>query len=253
MLRSSFGFLEKFIVGLCIIIFSFATCSSCASVLQQKAAAPQVQETKKYYSSVALLETKPFVDKKGIVRSGSATGFAVTKNLIMTAGHFCDTSDKEMMTPVKDFDIFTAYGTLESGKSYKIGQTEIIAYENKDLDLCILRLNSHGLKPMTLHPTSKILSTEELVTTIGAPQGHFPIRREGRVSAVVDEDYKGRDLILIAINVQGGSSGSPVIYQGSVVGIIVMTSLIVRDLGFAVPSQSIIKYLNDNVEAWRLD
>ena len=119
---------------------------------------------------------------------------------------------------------------LPNGEEFEA--TEIHAWD-RTLDLAILRIQADSLPPLALGDT-KDLKQGQSVLALGNPLGLEHSVVQGIVSA--KRDFDGLELIQIAIPIEPGNSGGPLLdLQGRVQGILTMKSAMTRNLGFAVP------------------
>ena len=149
---------------------------------------------------------------------GTGSGFVVSKDgLIATCAHVIGESRPLTVR-------------FDDGSEYKV--SSIHAWDAK-LDLAVLRIDAKDLEPVPLAPADSITQGAEVVA-MGAPHGlEFSVVR-GVVSAL--RDFDGRALIQIAIPVESGNSGGPLLdRQGRVHGLLTMKSAVTDNLGFAVP------------------
>lgn len=119
---------------------------------------------------------------------------------------------------------------FDDGTEHEV--TGIHAWDAK-LDLAVLRIGAKGLKPLQIAAADSLRQGAEVVA-IGAPLGlEFSVVR-GVVSALRDVD--GSSLIQVAIPIEPGNSGGPLLDRaGRVHGLLNMKSAITDNLGFAVP------------------
>ncbi|HEV3203222.1 MAG TPA: trypsin-like peptidase domain-containing protein, partial [Gemmataceae bacterium] len=116
---------------------------------------------------------------------------------------------------------------------------DVIAVEAFDraLDLALVRIKASNLIPLPLGDSEKLKPGQSLVA-VGNPRGlEFSV-----VSGVVSglRDIDGRSMIQVAIPVETGNSGGPVLdLQGRVQGILTMKSLVTANLGFALTINSL--------------
>jgi S1-C subfamily serine protease/regulator of sirC expression with transglutaminase-like and TPR domain len=103
---------------------------------------------------------------------------------------------------------------------------------DRTADLAVLRIEAAGLAALPL-ADSDTLKQGQSVVAIGNPLG----LRHSVVSGVVSarREIEGRRMIQLAIPVEQGNSGGPVLdYDGRVHGMLTMKSLASENLGFAV-------------------
>jgi regulator of sirC expression with transglutaminase-like and TPR domain len=114
------------------------------------------------------------------------------------------------------------------GKKY-----EVLAVHASDraLDLAVLRVNAKGLKPLPLGDSDKVKDGQPVVA-LGNPRGLTHSVVAGVISA--RPKIEGRSMIQLAIPIEPGNSGGPLLdLQGRVQGIVTLKSLVSANLGFA--------------------
>ena len=123
---------------------------------------------------------------------------------------------------------------LLGGKRHEV--TAIHASDRK-LDLALLRIDAKNLTPLPL-ADSNALKTGQAIVALGHPRG----LKYSVVSGVLSgkRDMEGMSMLQLAIPIEPGNSGGPVLdLQGRVHGIVTMKSLVTPNLGFAVPSNAL--------------
>ncbi|HEY2574595.1 MAG TPA: trypsin-like peptidase domain-containing protein, partial [Verrucomicrobiaceae bacterium] len=101
------------------------------------------------------------------------------------------------------------------------------------LDLAIIKVDRHDLRPLALGNSSSIKQGQQVVA-MGHPQGLQFSVVEGVISAM--RDVEGMRMIQIAMPIEVGNSGAPLLdLQGRVLGVITLKSAITENLGFAHP------------------
>ena len=118
---------------------------------------------------------------------------------------------------------------IGDGKRYEV--THVHA-SDRFLDLAILRVDAQGLTPIALGDSDD-LRQGQAVVALGNPRG----LRHSVVSGVVSgrRDIEGRSMIQLAIPLEPGNSGGPLVdLAGRAVGILTMKSAVTANLGFAV-------------------
>lgn len=124
---------------------------------------------------------------------------------------------------------------------------------DKKLDLAIVKIDAkRKLKPLPLGDSDALKQGQELVA-LGHPQG----LEHSVVAGVLSgrRDFDGVPMLQLAIPIEQGNSGGPVLdAAGKVVGIVTMKSLVTANLGFAVPVNA-LKSLRDRpnpvaIEQW---
>ena len=118
---------------------------------------------------------------------------------------------------------------LADGKRYAV---QGIHAMDRHLDLAILRVDARGLAPLALGD-SDALRQGQAVVALGNPLGLNHSVVSGVVSA--RREFDGRSMIQLAIPLEQGNSGGPLVdMQGRVGGILTLKSAVTANLGFAV-------------------
>jgi len=155
-------------------------------------------------------------DRDGEER-GIGTGFVFgDRGYIATNLHVIDRS--------RSFQVQTQAGKTLTAKS-------IHAFDG-GLDLVIIEVEPHDLPSLDL-AEPKSSRTGENVVVLGNPQG----LKHSVVAGVLSgrREIDGRDMLQLAIPIEQGNSGGPVLNQhGQVLGIVTMKSAVTENLGFAV-------------------
>jgi serine protease Do len=113
----------------------------------------------------------------------------------------------------------------------KFDVTAVHAHDHKR-DLAIIKVDAKNLKPLSLGDSDG-LKDGQAVVAFGNPKGLRFSVVSGIVSAIREVD--GRKMVQLAIAVEPGNSGGPVVdMQGRVQGIISLKSLVTENLAFAV-------------------
>lgn len=138
--------------------------------------------------------------------------------------------------------IATNFHVIEEGRPIRVEmasgrQLPVLAIEASDrtLDLAVIRVDVDQ-RPLTALPLSdaKELPQGAEVIAFGNPLGLSNSVVAGIVSAVREID--GREMIQLAMPIQRGNSGGPLVdAEGSVLGIVNMKSAVDDNLGFAIP------------------
>ncbi len=155
-------------------------------------------------------------------KAGIGTGFVVgADGLIATNLH--------VIGEGRPFTVETA-----DGKRHEVVSVHA---SDRGLDLALVRINAKELTPLELGD-SDTLKDGQPVVALGNPQG----LKHSVVSGVVSgkREIDGRQMIQLAIPVEPGNSGGPLLdMQGRVHGMLTMKSLVTANLGFAVGINSL--------------
>jgi len=110
--------------------------------------------------------------------------------------------------------------------------TEVHAFDRKN-DLAILRINAKNLPCLPLGDAGR-LRDGQAVVALGNPRGFKYSVVAGVVSGRRELD--GRPMIQVAIPIEPGNSGGPLLdRRGRVVGVVTIKSMVTDNLGFAMP------------------
>lgn len=127
---------------------------------------------------------------------------------------------------------------LPDGKRHEV--VAIHAWDRK-LDLAILRIAATNLPALALGD-SDALRQGTTVIALGNPQGLEHSVVKGVVSA--RRDFDGVEMIQLAIPIEPGNSGGPLLdAQGNVHGILTLKSAVTANLGFAMPVNALKKLI----------
>src|SRR5262245_22866274 len=167
-----------------------------------------------------------FAGREG-TQQGLGTGFVIDKSgLIATNLH--------VIGEARPISVQTAGGKTLTVKA--------VHASDRALDLAIVQVDAADLRPLELTGADKIDAGEPVIV-MGNPQG----LKHSVVSGVVSgtREIDGRNMLQLAIPVEPGNSGGPVLdMQGRVLGIVTMKSLVTENLGFAVAAGD-LKTLRD--------
>ena len=180
-------------------------------------------------TQLARLMRKPLVKITQVGREGVdglGTGFVVSEDgLIATNLH--------VIGEARALRVETAEGR----------ELEVLAVHATDarLDLALLRVDVEvegervGLEPLPLGDAAVLEQGERLVA-MGNPEGLEFSVVEGVVSAIREVDIEGVPMLQVALPIERGNSGGPVLNAaGEVVGVLTLKSLRTDNLGFAMP------------------
>lgn len=207
--------------------------------------------------TVILVSNQPppyfYLDATGIIfaspgkggRTGvTGTVFAISKDFLLTAGHVCEQYDnfkkKKMVGN-------TVVGTTGGhGNPEQMIVVNIIKYSLRP-DLCLLRSNDHGMSTLKVSNQYKSVRSGNPVIVPGAPSGYFPVTRDGRVSSTAAPAHGGpsRKRLLIDVFAEEGSSGSPVIWNREVIGLLMSVPTKPKNSALAVTAPTILNFIND--------
>jgi serine protease Do len=154
---------------------------------------------------------------------GVGTGFVVgAEGVIATNFH--------VIGEHREFTVELADGTL-------CKPTEILAID-RSRDLALFRIDQSGLPTLPLGDSSKI-EPGQAVISVGNPLGYDLSVSQGVVAAIRELEFgDGRPMVQVAIPIEAGSSGSPVVNRnGEVLAILSIKSG--GAMGFGVPANAL--------------
>ncbi|MEM0896990.1 MAG: tetratricopeptide repeat protein [Verrucomicrobiota bacterium] len=125
---------------------------------------------------------------------------------------------------------------------------------NKALDLAVLRLDAKGLKPLDLGDSDMLEQGQE-VFAFGNPLGFQFSVVPGLVSAVRKVEPYDVEMVQLAMPIEPGNSGGPLVDgEGRVHGLVNMKSSVTDNLGFAMPVNALKSILEKPntipIEGW---
>jgi regulator of sirC expression with transglutaminase-like and TPR domain len=123
---------------------------------------------------------------------------------------------------------------LADGKQYEA--TAVHAYD-RERDLAVIRIDAKGLTPLELGD-STAMKDGQAVVAVGNPRG----LKRSVVAGVLSSrrEVEGKPMLQLAIPIEPGNSGGPVVdMDGKVVGVVSSKSLVTPNLGFAVAVESL--------------
>ncbi len=181
---------------------------------QQAAGKTVAQLAREAKASIAVVN---FTGRDG-EKQGLGTGFVVAADgLIATNMHVI--GDARPITV-----------RLPNGKEYPV---KTVHASDRTLDLALLKIDAKGLPALSLADSTRLRSGQPIVA-LGHPRGlEYSV-----VSGVLSgrQKLRGQSMLQLAIPIESGNSGGPVLdVQGRVVGIVTLKSQVTRNLGFAVP------------------
>ncbi|MFT5412525.1 MAG: serine protease Do [Verrucomicrobiales bacterium] len=204
------------------LLFSL-TLLSPSSAQDQEATPPSIKElTAQVRDSLVIVSQ---LGRDGVDR-GLGSGFIISDDgLIATCNHVIGES-RELKV------------TLANGEEF--AATAVHAWDRK-LDLAVLRIDPGKTKLQAIElGDSDELAEGQRIVTIGNPHGLAFSVVEGLVSAIRELEEGGPPMIQVAIPVEPGNSGGPLIdLEGKVVGIVSMKSTVTDNIGFASPSNTL--------------
>jgi serine protease Do len=160
--------------------------------------------------------------------SGTGTGFIISEDgLIATCNH--------VIGEARQIKVEMADGSLHD-------VTAVHAWDRK-LDLAVIRIDKAGLRPLKIGDSDTLKQGAE-IAAMGNPHGLDFSVVGGVVSAIRDLGDGDVPLFQLAIPIEPGNSGSPLLdLEGNVHGVLSMKSTVTRNLGFAVPINNLSRML----------
>lgn len=111
-------------------------------------------------------------------------------------------------------------------------------------DLCVLQVDKPGLPTVQFGSSAKVKQGDE-VAALGAPLGLENSLTKGVVSNA-QREIEGQQYLQIDAALNQGNSGGPIINEdGHVVGIATQAAKEAQNLGFAIPSDDVMRFLRE--------
>lgn len=205
----------------CRIIFAMLLGTLHAEVTERKTSTVEALAAEKRHSIVLIKGADRWGESSGL-----GTGFVVGTNGVIA-------SNWHVIGQNRAFTV-----QFPSGETYK--PTHVLAVD-RGRDLALVKIDAEDLVPIELGDSDALVVGQSIMA-IGNPLGlEFSVSR-GVVAA--ERDLDGFDMIQVAIPLEPGSSGSPVMdLQGRVLGLLAIKSS--AALGLAVPVND-LKRLMEN-------
>ena len=207
-------------IALLLLAGPWAEAATCAAAgPEEKPVAELIEQTRR---SVAAIASS---DRNGD-SSGVGSGFFVSpENLLITNLH--------VIGEGRPFTI-----TLPDGKTL---EPEEIVGVDREADLVVIKVKGEAPAGLSLGDSSMV-RTGQQVLTVGNPLGLNNSVSRGVIAE--ERELEGRSMIQVAMPIEPGNSGSPLVdQQGRVVGVIAIKSA--SSLGFAVPSNALKRLLEN--------
>lgn len=179
-----------------------------------------------------------------------ATAWAIDKDHLITVGHFCGgiknpTVRKDKKISVKLIRVNSA------GRIANVINGMAVSFVNEDRnyfnDICIIVSYNHEFIPLKMSNNFDEVHTEDTITVVGGPKGFFPVKRTGYVMQTRSDRKEEKNGLLISVLIQKGNSGSPVIWNNEVIGMVSRLVPPLQGAAFAIPIVEIKKYIKDNL------
>lgn len=138
-----------------------------------------------------------------------------------------------------DGKVVTNYHVIGEGRDVRVQladgrQLDVLEVHASDraLDLAVLKVDAADLVPLEMGNSDQLKQGQSVIA-LGNPRGLSHSVVSGLVSGV--REMEGRPMIQLAIPIEPGNSGGPLVdRQGRVQGIMTMKSLVTPNLGFAL-------------------
>lgn len=177
-----------------------------------------------------------------------ATAWAIDNDHLITAGHYCKHTqelyeNKEASDIVKLMQ-YGSDGHLLNDEIY----ASIVAIDT-DRDMCLLESKSHPFLPLELAESLEHVNAEDPVFTVGAPRGVFPVKTDGYVIQRKAARWSGSfgEMLFLGLNIEPGSSGSPVMLGDKVIGMIVIFVSKPHETCLAVPVHHLHEFIQKHL------
>ena len=198
-----------FISLLCIVMLGTGIC--CTRQVRHNVYMDSYGPEVDLHASLARVQSISLPGQDG---GSMATAWAVTPDLLYTAGHFCDTMTRGIEAGLYAQELLLEAPNKKGVLTKKFKSESFTSHII--MDMCIISAPNHGLTPLKLHDSHQLLRIGDILLTAGYPKGVEIITyEEGRVGAILDQ------VVYTSIHVQPGASGSPVMWDSKVIGIVI--------------------------------
>ncbi|MGB7103811.1 MAG: MarP family serine protease [Acidimicrobiales bacterium] len=125
------------------------------------------------------------------------------------------------------------------------GQSAQVALYDPENDLAVLRVSSHSQTPLQF--ASSLPASNTKIQVIGFPLngsrtraiGYVEGELQGQGRDIYNQKIVAKTVLALEVNINPGNSGSPVLDNGRVVGIVESKSLSVASTAYAIPDSTI--------------
>lgn len=189
---------------------------------------------KKTKPSIVVIKSKGRSDGKEAL----GTGFFISKDGLLVTNYHVIGEGKKI--------------TLETADGKEIDIASVYAFDREN-DLAILKAVNPSGSFLAISDSSTFQDGTSVVA-VGNPQG----LKHSVVTGVISgkREIEGREMLQVAIPIEPGNSGGPIVnLEGKVLGILTIKSLVTNNLGFAIPAEQLNKLLKTNpvsipMKAW---
>jgi len=241
--------MERVVAFAAIVILFFVSCTACVHTIKRIYLNNTSQENQqKFYPSVARVERLP--GPTGF-SEGAGTAFAIDDDYLLTAGHRCSRHAKELAKGQADVELKLVMADREGMEINSDFRATVVAYDSPK-DICILFSPNHPFIPLELSENYDAVETEDPVIIVGAPRWLFPVRVDGRVvqkePVLIYRDGKPHSKwLFLKADITKGNSGSPVVWNGQVIGMIVEMNENPKRTCLAVPVTHLLDFIRDHI------
>lgn len=212
---------KPFLFGAVLATMTVGCCYEIKNIHPPAVVSP-VERKADYRRSVVKLQVLQRSGKATMV----ATGFAIDKERIMTAGHFCVNVIEGQVLGLLRKKVQVII--LNNNDELAIASRATIDTVNEQMDICVIKVPKHGLVPLEFIEDYESLRVYQKVFITGAPLGVFPVETEGHIIRLRSAGWPVVDLndrIVVSAPATYGNSGGPIVTEdGKVVGIMMAKS-----------------------------
>jgi len=209
-----------FVLSLITLVSFGFCCTLNYNAIKQTTQDQNMQQDYDLYKTVARLYVNmALIPARGV----SATGYAIDKEYMLTASHFCVFVLINQMNGLLENNVRMEY--LDGQTMYVKENLKIIKLDS-ERDLCLIKKKGHGLKPVVFFDNYDNLKIGDIVQVLGAPLGVSFVLTEGRIISKDMTCNLGKYVNLFySADVFAGNSGGPIFYRGRLIGSVVGGSM----------------------------
>lgn len=237
-------FSELVFISLSLLFLIGAGCLACITPLPRQNVHFDVSQKTSYYKAVVMVHSVPTLMMSA---PSQGTAFAITEDLLFTAGHVCESMVKRTNDGIDTGEIMLLPSDRKGWPiESEAVSASIVHFTNDEQDICLLKSIDHGFPTLTLSKHYDSVSTGDSIITIGCPKGLLHIVEDGRIATSTE------NVLFLNLHVEGGNSGSPVLLGKEVIGMVVSyysrKDGALRKMSNAVPVVKLQEFLNKHGE-----
>lgn len=235
--------LSTLLITIFTFVFMTTSCISCATYVKRNVVFPVgAVANQQHYMHVAMVKTTPGINGH---EGSQGTAWAIDNDYLVTAGHICDNHEEQFELGLVGPEL-TLIQAGSDGLEWDQVTARILG-KDSERDVCILESVGHPFVPVILAENLDYVESGDPVSVTGAPRHAFPVRSDGFIISTEAPRFAGAwgDMLYLKIDIDHGSSGSPVFWAGKVIGMTVVLPRFPPHTSLAVPVEHIHDLIDD--------